>query len=224
VFDAKTPADVSDRMRRISGHYKFNYTTPEEKATGLRRRSLRMANFESHLAVLRTIVARDLRHVVVCEDDAVQVRPLPSASRLDGRITLLGGRLAGVGPWREQREGWVDSGAALRVYKGLHRGLNAIDYDRFRWLNTVAIYYPNAAAAQRVLDAYVESDRVTHFDIFLSTHRLVTHFWFPNCFAELSDGRSGNAHNSNWNDLYTDYPSLRPQISSALGVASVPPP
>ena len=63
-----------------------------------------------------------------------------------------------------------DSGAALRVYKGLHRGLNAIDYDRFRWLNTVAIYYPDAAAAQRVLDAYVESDRVTHFDIFLSTH------------------------------------------------------
>jgi hypothetical protein len=102
--------------------------------------------------------------------------------------------------------------------------LNAINYDRFRWLNTVAIYYPDAAAAQRVLDAYVESERVTHFDIFLSTHRLVTHIWFANCFAEWSDGRSGNAHNSNWNDLYTDYPSLRPQISSALGVAPIPPP
>ena len=57
VFDAKTPADVSDRMRRISGHHKFNYTTPEEKSTGLRRRSLRMANFESHLAVLRMILS-----------------------------------------------------------------------------------------------------------------------------------------------------------------------
>jgi hypothetical protein len=63
-------------------------------------------------------------------------------------------------------------------------------------LNTVAIYYPNAAAAQRVLDAYVESDRVTHFDIFLSTHRLVTHFWFPNCFAELI-GRSVRRMHSN---------------------------
>ena len=115
VFDAKTPADVSERMRRISGHYQFNYRTPEEKAKGLRRRNLRMANFESHLAVLRMIVAQDLRHVVVCEDDAVQVRALPSASRLDGRITLLGGRLAGAGPWRDQREGWLSSGAALRV-------------------------------------------------------------------------------------------------------------
>ena len=69
---------------------------------------------------------------MVCEDDAMRARPLPSASRLEGRITLLGCRLAGPGPWREQREGWVDSGAALRVYKGLQRGLNAIDYDRFR--------------------------------------------------------------------------------------------
>ena len=96
----------------------------------------------------------------------MQVRPLPSASRLEGRITLLGGRLAGTGPWREQREGWVDSGAALRVYKRLHRGLNAIDYDRFRRLIAVAIYFPDAAAAQRVRDAYGEPDRVTRFDIF----------------------------------------------------------
>ena len=59
-----------------------------------------MANFESHLAVLRMIVARDMRHVVVCKGDAMQVRPLPPASRLEGRITLLGGRLADPGPWR----------------------------------------------------------------------------------------------------------------------------
>ena len=105
IFNAKTPADVSERVRRISGHYKFTYTTPEEKATGLRRCGFRMANFESHLAALRAIVARDMRHVVVCEDDAMQVRPLPSASRLEGRITLLGGGLAGPGPWREQKGG-----------------------------------------------------------------------------------------------------------------------
>jgi hypothetical protein len=105
VFDAKTPADVSERMRRISGHYKFSYTTPEEKATGLRRRSLRMANFESHLAVLRMIVARDLRHVVVCEDDAVQVRPLrpPPALTVASRC------------WEAGWQVWVRGGSSGRV-------------------------------------------------------------------------------------------------------------
>ena len=221
VFDAKTPVDVSERLKRISRHYKFKYTTPEGKTTSLQRREFRMSNFESHLAVLRMIVAKNMRHVVVCEDDAMQVRPLPPASSFEGQITLLGGRLAGPGSWRTQREDWLDSGAALRVYKTFQRGLNKIDYDRYRWLNTVAVCYPDAAAAQRVLDAYAEVDDVTFYDIFASSHRLVTHIWFPNCFAEWSDGKSGNAHNSNWNDLYTDYPTLRPQIAKALSIAAV---
>ena len=224
IFDAKTPADISERMERVSRHYKFNYRNRERTVGGLRRRRWRMASFESHLAVLRMIVAKNLRHVVVCEDDVMHVRPLPNPSSLEGHITLLGGRLAGPGSWRTQREDWLDSGTALAVYRSLRRGLNEIDYDRYRWLGCIAVYYPNAAAAQRVLDAYAKSNDVTYFDIFLSSNRLVTHLWFPNCFAEWSDGKSGNMHNSNWNDLYTDYPTLRPQIAKALSIAAIPVP
>ena len=170
------------------------------------------------------IVEKNMKHVVVCEDDAVRVRLLPSPSSFEGHITLLGGRLAGPTSWRTQREDWLDSGAALRVYKSFRRGLNRIDYDKYRWLNTVAVYYPDATAAQRVLNAYDASEHVTYFDIFLASNRLVTHIWFPNCFAERSDGKSGNAHNSEWNDLYTDYPTLRPQIAKAFSIAAVPAP
>ena len=170
------------------------------------------------------IVEKKLKHVVVCEDDAIQVRRLPSVSKLQGRVTLLGGRLAGRTPWRTQNEDWVRSGEALKVYKTLRPGLNAIDYDRYRWLNTVAVYYPNARCAQAILDTYAAATRVSYYDIFLCTERLVTHLWFPPCFAEWSDGASGNAHNSNWNDLYCDYPKLRLAISRSLGVSAAPNP
>ena len=220
---AVTPRDVSPRMRRINKHYRMCEHTASGRRTARLRRGARMACFESHLEVMRYIIQRGLKHVVVCEDDAVMLRKLPSAERLGDNITLLGGRLAGPGAWLRQRSEWLESGAALQVYASLRRGLNEIDYERYRWCNTVSYYVPNCDAAQRVLDAYEASRKgdVGHYDIFLSNNRLVTHLWFPPVFAEWARESSiGSQRNGRWNELYCDYERLRPSIAKAHGLAS----
>lgn len=162
--------------------------------------------------MLQKVVARGLKDVVVCEDDAHRIRRLPAARRLsrDG-ITLLGGAIRTPGPWQSEEDDFRKSGACARVLRNMRTGVNEIDYDIYRWTGACSYYVPGPAAARAVLDRLENRDeKLTHFDVWAARHRLVKYLYYPNVFKEADYGSNiGTAANRRGAYRYCLWPEVR---------------
>jgi hypothetical protein len=186
----EAPADFAARFRLLH-------------TSGPRYRSATIGCAWSHQLALRLIVDLDLRDVVVLEDDARLVRPLPPPEllRSAGGPVYLGGSFTTPGPYVHHQR---DFSPAIEdaVWEACVPGLNAVDYARFSIVGTEAIYYPDAAAARRVAAAVEAAPRLTYWDGFLRRHRLVGNFFFPNPFAAQDDEVSHVSCRVHLRDLY----------------------
>ena len=136
----------------------------------------------SHVLALRRIVAADLRHVLVLEDDARAVAALPPPGALpEDDAVHLGGALRTPGSWTAQAREFPEA-KEVEVWRRLTPGLHALE--GFSIVGAEALYVPNAFVARRIL-AVAEDPGLplTHWDLFLRKHRLVRYLWAPNCFA-----------------------------------------
>lgn len=137
----------------------------------------------SHVLVLRKIVAEDLKNVLVLEDDARLVTPLPPVEALPRTCAVhLGGAIRTPGAWVNQAREFPET-TEVAIWKTLTPGrLHALR--GFSIVGSEALFVPNAEVAAAILaKAEDPSLRMMHWDHFLRKHALVPLLWAPNCFA-----------------------------------------
>lgn len=148
-----------------------------------RCRSGRIGALWSHRLAMQLVIDLGLKHVVVLQDDARLVRALPPVAELPRDCAVyFGGALRTPGTWSKQQ--WeFDERREVAVWESIPDGLNEIDFERFTILGSEAIYFPCAAAAQRIVDLLDSSERLIAEDALYRKHRAITKFYFPNIFA-----------------------------------------
>lgn len=137
----------------------------------------------SHVLVLRKIVEEDLTNVLVLEDDARLVAPLPPVEALPRTCAVhLGGAIRTPGAWVNQAREFPEA-TEVAVWKTLTPGrVHALR--GFSIVGSEALFVPNAEVAAAILEkAEDPSLRMMHWDHFLRKHALVPLLWAPNCFA-----------------------------------------
>ena len=155
----------------------------------------------AHVMGLRKIIEEDLKHVVMLEDDALQVTDLPPVESLPtDQAVYLGGCLRTPGTWAAQGREFPESVEA-QLWDSLRFGLNAVQ--GFSVVGLEALYVPNAEVAQRLLD-YLDHDslRMLNVDLFVRKHNLVKLIWFPNCFCAADATASQVEGRAQVRDLY----------------------
>jgi hypothetical protein len=142
--------------------------------------------FGSHYKIWKAIIQHGWEDVVVCEDDArlQTVLPAPDTLPKDGAC-LLGGEICEPTKWK-LNEQWKKE-KRESIIAGFKQGANRIDYTRFRWRCTVAIYYPNADAVQDIVNRVEACPRITHPDLTLAKLWAIKYLYFPTVF-DCNDG------------------------------------
>ena len=130
--------------------------------------------FASHIKALESIVKEGIG-AVICEDDAVQTHALPE--KMPTEICLLSGSLEHPKIWAKTAE-WKKQ-KSFEIVEGFQDGVNAIDYDEFRWTITCAYWVPSPEKARELLDKLRDLKVWRAYDITLSKHRLINHLLFP---------------------------------------------
>lgn len=137
------------------------------------------ANTSSHIKVLKMISKQNLKNVIILEDDSIQNTPLPKISELpiDG-ATLFSGQLAHPHSWNEDKE-WKRN-KARNVIKTFKKGINEIDYNKYRWTQINAIFIPNKSVADHILKVLddIKSYKL-YYDMLLASNKLVPYLYYP---------------------------------------------
>ena len=143
----------------------------------------------SHICALQKIADEDLRDVIILEDDAKLVGPLPPLSLLPpDAIVHLGGALRTPGTWARQRQEFPPE-REEEIWHGLREGLNPLE--GFSIVGAEAYYVPNAKVATRILCVANAPDvRMLHWDLFMRSRNLAPLLWFPNSFSASDEGHS----------------------------------
>jgi len=161
----------------IKDKFQFRYNTSEQKKIGI------MSCFYSHINILRKIVDEKIDDVVVCEDDSFKVFDINTESI--NEICLFGGCLRHPTNWKLDTQ-WRKENTII-----FDEGVNKIDYTKYRWTQTYAIYYPNWEKTKELLDNILESKKsYCHYDIFLSKNKLINHLYFPTPYKSCDNGIS----------------------------------
>jgi hypothetical protein len=97
-------------------------------------------------------------------------------------ILLIGKKII---EWRKIETNVAD------IVDNFKEGLNKIDYDKYRWTGTYAIYYPNWEKTNELLNNILNSKKkYCHLDIFLSKNKLIDYLYFPSPFMSCDEGKS----------------------------------
>lgn len=156
--------------------FRFMHTAKESTRRGI------VGCAWSHILALRKIVEEDLENVVVLEDDAHLVGPLPPLHALPKDAAVhFGGSMRTPGSWLHQRAEFPPA-VEEALWCSLQRGLNRLE--GFSVIGSEACYIPNAKVAKELLDIAEDPDmRMMHWDLYLRAHKVIRFLWFPNCFS-----------------------------------------
>ena len=181
------------------------------------KRRNRAAVFAAHLRALQYVVDHNIRDAIVLEDDAVARPNSPSPGALrpsdlpDDDACLLSGLVAEPRNWQRNAR-WLKE-QAPGLLASLVRGVNEIDYERYRWHGQLAMYYPTPEVAARYIGYLCEPKRYTYNDLMLSKQRHPKYLLYPAAFDNDDGGVSQNNHPAG---LIRDYVKV--------GAAPPPPP
>lgn len=157
----------------IMDRFNFRYNTSQ------RLKDVIASCFNSHLKIMKKIVDEKLNDVVICEDDSFKELDIDTSNI--NEICLFGGTLRHPSNWKEDskwRKEHVDE-----VINSFENGVNKIDYEKYRWTGTYAIYYPNWEKTNELLNNILNSKKkYCHLDIFLSKNRLINYLYYPSPF------------------------------------------
>lgn len=168
----------------IMDRFNFRYNTSQ------RLKDATASCFNSHLKIMKKIVDEKLNDVVICEDDSIKLNDVsPQQLSKINEICLFGGVLRHPSNWKEDtkwRKEKVDD-----IIKTFDDGMNKIEYDKYRWGQTYAIYYPSWEKTNELLNNILESKKsYCHLDIFLSKNKLIKYLYFPTPFMSSDEGKS----------------------------------
>ena len=161
----RIPAIVGkDAPKPFKDRFQLRYNTGDKKISGI------MGCFASHIKVLNKIIKQNLKNVLVLEDDSSDITKLPTGLKNYPNAVYLGG--------------WIVKPKIKDINKSVnknnfHRGINKIDYNKFRILETRAYFVPNKQEAKRMLDIINSSPKLKNLDIFFSNNEVIKYFYFP---------------------------------------------
>jgi GR25 family glycosyltransferase involved in LPS biosynthesis len=157
VSREEVPEELDTRMRSM-----WNY--PRQAHLG------RCGCFLSHYELYTYIVDNKLNDVLICEDDAVQVKDIPKEYPKDC-IIYLGGFF--------HQSKMMDNSPVKIDSK------NGINYlGDFRILMTMSYIIPNWEVAKEILTYIDARPRLSAIDIMLGNMGILTFYEYPACFIE----------------------------------------
>jgi len=108
--------------------------------------------FLSHMKILKHIVEYKLNKVIVVEDDALQVNPLPES--LPDTFTYLGGFIGNKK---------ITSKEKIQIEH--NEGINTLDSEKYRMITTLSYYIPKWEIAKEILEDLLKLKRWRAIDI-----------------------------------------------------------
>ena len=131
--------------------------------------------FLSHYRLLQYIVEHKLNEVLICEDDAVQINPIPE--KLGETFTYLGGYFHSL----RMTDG------PLRCEVPSEPGLNPLCRDQSRMMCMLSYYIPRWEIAESLLSFFDSKARLRAIDVMLFTAPISFSYYFPAPFVEGDD-------------------------------------
>jgi GR25 family glycosyltransferase involved in LPS biosynthesis len=133
--------------------------------------------YHSHLSLLQNIVKYKMDMVLVCEDDAVQVKDFPTKWKRDG-ITYLGGFI---------KNKKITSNSEIKIKH--KNGINELDKSKYRMMMTMSYVCPKWEIAEEILNKLLQKKRIRAWDIDLFNCLDKIYYEYPACYIE-DDGIS----------------------------------
>jgi GR25 family glycosyltransferase involved in LPS biosynthesis len=139
----------------------------------------RCAVFQSHIDLLEMIVRNKYDNVLICEDDAVQVKDIPTQYPKDG-ILYLGG-------FFYSKRMMCNKVITPMSFDGWNEVM-----DDFRILMTLSYIIPTWKVAKELLDYIYNQRRFKAIDIMFGNSPLHKYYHYPACFIESGEMSQNN--------------------------------
>ena len=133
-------------------------------------------HFFSYFSILKKIVENKIDNVIVCEDDAILKTKLEDFYNVDYPM-LMTGELLHPTNYKKKLEDKID----------FKDGVNFLDYSKYRWCCSAAIYYPSYKNAEEIIKKIENSKSITHTDLWLGKNQLVKYIYYPSIFKIKDD-------------------------------------
>lgn len=188
-FKADTFTDAPDWIKE---KFKCMYNCKEDL------KKSKIGCLSSHLKVIKHIIDNKLNDIIVCEDDAILKNPyvaeganlmIETLKCEIGSPILLTGVIHHPTSWAKDKE-WKKSNDI-----NFELGINEIDYSKFRWTNTGAIYYPSWEELNDIWDFAVMCDNLKSIDTFLCNYQMISHLHYPSIFKCVANKSTINGKN-----------------------------
>ena len=166
-FEAVDYKDLEDDNIMYSRMVSMWNILPEEHKA-------KTACFMSHYNLLRKIAEQRLSHVIICEDDALQIGDLPDPTELGEEYCYLGGYFSNLKLTKGH----------LREKVPSTQGLNELNRETHRMLMMVSYYIPHYDIAQKIVDSINSKARVRAIDCMTHTFPIPMNYWYPAVFVE----------------------------------------
>ena len=142
-----------------------------------------VGNFSSHVKCYHYIIKHNLKNTVILEDDSILSSKLPDPSKLpNDSLTLFSGRIQPPKSWKDS-ENFHKNCTPKKIIKSFKKGVNLIDYDKFRFTQSNAIFVPNKEVAKNVLNHMKKSKHYKSMDLYYSKEKLVKYLYYPAPFT-----------------------------------------
>ena len=133
----------------------------------------KLACFKSHTNLWRYIADNKMNNILILEDDAELVNPVPDINNFPrDAITYLGGYTS---------HPQVTKGAKKI---SLDKGIHLINHDEYRVLMTVAYFIPTYEVAQKLIDFIDNSKRWRAIDCMIKDMEIPLYLSYPGSFKE----------------------------------------
>lgn len=148
---------------------------------------------ESHKKMLNEIISKDLKQVVIIEDDAVindfsrleELKDINDFTYIGGDITSL--TLSKSNEFRKTKKEYVRESLKL--------GMNTIDISKWRLAHACGYYIPNKEVAERVLNLMPYYDKCRAIDkeyMMLQEKKIIKDFIYPAIVTlDIGDAKKG---------------------------------
>jgi len=147
--------------------------------------------FTSHIKALEYAVDNKLKNIQILEDDAFLdshdiIMDMPRDAP-----SLLGGVLQHPTDWKKTND--FKKNDVDDIISNFEDGINLIDYDKYRFTGSYAIFYPDYKCCQKILNYIFNSGKpLKHFDIYLCNNKLVKYLIYPSIYKH-DDTKTGSS-------------------------------
>tara|TARA_B100000780_G_scaffold276975_1_gene246678 strand:+ start:123 stop:911 length:789 start_codon:yes stop_codon:yes gene_type:complete len=126
----------------------------------------------AHRKALLAIYSNQTHNNLILEEDADLMNSLPMPP---GKSCYMGGWIV---PPKITLAGKVEVGVKP------HRGINKIDYDKFKIVTTHALFIKDQDEATELLNMTIEPESLKPYDIFLAGNQFFKEFYYPSVFVQ----------------------------------------